>query len=494
MTALSLPRRRIRPLAARFVLACSLMAAEVPPVLAQNQELPTIGGLGGGLISEQQEAEIGRQVLGTLRRNAERIEDPLAEDYLQSMVYRLLPSVPLSDKHISLVLIDNPSLNAFAVPGNVVGVNGGLFLHADTEQEFASVLAHELAHLSQRHFARRLEQQKTNAPMALAGMIAGIVLSAVTKSDLGIATIAGTQALTVQNMLQYSRAHEQEADRVGLEIMADAGLDPKGMPQMFEEMMKENRLQGNQPPEYLSTHPLTQNRVSDTWSRAEQYPDRQVEDSLEYHLTRTRLQIHYIQTPDVAVEYFQELDARSPGLTNPAASYGHAIALLAANRAAEAEPILQSLLTSQPGRITYTVSLAEAKLALKQGRKANQLMRQALTRNPDNFPITDMLAKTELAIGDAGSATATLRKLTREYPEKETLWLRLAEAEAQARNIVGVHQARAEYDILMGDLEAARRQLLEAQEKSLPGTPTYQTITERLSEIGGADRGTPPQR
>lgn len=475
--------QRYRHLAARALLSCTLFCSTINPALAQNQELPTIGGLGGGLISQQQETEIGEQVLTYLRRSEARIDDPLTEDYLRSLIFRLLPSVPLNDKNIHLVLIDSPALNAFAVPGNIVGVNGGLFLHTDSEQAFSSVLAHELAHLSQRHFSRRLEQQQTNTPMALAGMIAGIVLSAMTRSDVGIAAIVGTQALTAQNMLQYSRAHEQEADRIGLQIMADSGLDPKGMPEMFEQMMRENRLQGSRLPEYLSTHPLTQSRVSDTWARAEQYPDRHVEDSLEFHLARARVQVHYLGTPERAIEQFQRLDAQFPGQINPATSYGLAVALLAGNRTSEAEEILRELLSHQPGRITYMVTLAEALLAQDRNEEANELIRQALTRNPNNLPITDMLARTELALGNSAAAAATLKRLTRDYPDKETLWRRLAEAEGQARNIVGVHQARAEYDLLIGDYSSARRQLLQAQERALPGSPTYQQITERLTAL-----------
>ncbi|MCG8519576.1 MAG: M48 family metalloprotease [Pseudomonadales bacterium] len=471
-------RRRFAALA-----ICSLLAT---PLAATDHTLPTIGGLGGGLISEQQEAEIGRQVMGSIRRSAPRIQDPLVADYLESMVHRLLPSVPLGDKQLTLVLIDSPDINAFAVPGNIVGVNGGLFLYARSEQQFGSVIAHELAHLSQRHFARRLEQQETNAPLAIAGMVTGIILSAVTKSDVGLAAIAGTQALSIQNMLQYSRAHEQEADRIGLDIMADAGFDPRGMPAMFETMMRQNRLQGNQPPEYLSTHPLTQSRVSDTRSRAEQYPITQVADRLEYHLVRARLQAHYATTPEHGVAFFERRTANTAISESPADHYGLAVAYLGNRQPAEAESTLRQLLSHQPGRITYQVTLAEALLAQDRASEANALMHEALDRNPENTPITDMLARTELADGNARAASGYLRTLIRQYPERENLWLRLAEAEGQARNIVGVHEARAEYAILMGDLESAHRQLLEAQEKAPPGTPSYQSLSSRLNEVSQA--------
>lgn len=469
-------------LAPALALALALTAS---PASAQSPDstLPSIGGAGGGLISERQEADIGRQVMTSIRRSAPQITDALVQDYLNSIIYRLVPSAPLNSSDLTLAIIDSPDINAFAVPGNIVGVNGGLFLNADSEQQFASVLAHELAHLSQRHFARRLEQQETSAPLTIAGMIAGIVLSAVTQSDIGIAAIAGTQALAVQNMLAYSRAHEQEADRVGMEILANSGMDPRGMPEMFEIMMRQNRLQGNRVPEYLSTHPLTQNRVSDTRNRAEQYPRRDVADAQEYHLVRSRLQVRYAKSADIAVETFKDYLDRADTEKPDAIRYGLAVALLRNGNQNESIEQLKSLLEGTPGRITYQVTLAEALIEQEQFDQARSVLSEALSRNPGNYPITDMLARLETAVGNGERAAEYLHRLTRDMPKKEHLWLRLAEAEGLARNIVGVHRARAEYDILMGDLEAAQRQLRQAQEKLPAGAPMRQVVTERLSQV-----------
>ncbi|WP_421842905.1 M48 family metalloprotease [Marinobacter algicola] len=478
-------RRRIqRPgmLIPALALAFSLNVGQAS-AQSSDSTLPSIGGAGGGLISERQESDIGRQVMTSIRRSAPQITDALVQDYLNSIIYRLVPSAPLSSSDLTLAIIDSPDINAFAVPGNVVGVNGGLFLNAESEQQFASVLAHELAHLSQRHFARRLEQQETSAPLTIAGMIAGIILSAVTQSDVGIAAIAGTQALAVQNMLAYSRAHEQEADRVGMDILASSGMDPRGMPEMFEIMMRQNRLQGNRVPEYLSTHPLTQNRVSDTRNRAEQYPRRDVADAQEYHLIRSRLQVRYAKSADIAVETFKDYLNRSDTEKPDAIRYGLAVAWLRNGNQSEAVTELERLLDGTPGRITYQVTLAEALIEQDKLNEARSLLSEALSRNPGNYPITDMLARLETAAGNGERAAEYLLRLTRELPKKEHLWLRLAEAEGLARNIVGVHRARAEYDILMGDLEAAQRQLRQAQERLPAGAPLRQIVTERLSQV-----------
>lgn len=470
-------------LATALLVALGVLLASATITQAQQRDLPSIGGLGGGLLSDRMEEDIGNQVMASIRRSARQIHDPLVAEYLTSVVYRLVPYTPLNNRELTLVIIDDSAINAFAVPGNIVGVNGGLFLHALTEQQFGSVMAHELAHLSQRHFARRLEQQERSAPLTAAGIIAGIVLTAVTGSDAGIAAIMGTQALSIQNMLSYSRAHEQEADRVGLEIMTNAGLDPRGMPEMFEIMMRQARMQGSRVPEYLSTHPLTESRVADSRSRAEQFADKSVADSHEYHLVRARLQVRYSRNLDVAIDAFRAHLRQPNAGQKDAARYGLAVALLADGKPAEARTLLEELLSTNPNRITYQVTLAETLQVQGNLAEARELMETALRRNPGNYPITDRLAHIENEAGNGSKAADYLRTLTRDYPQRENLWLRLAEAEGMARNIVGVHRARAEYDILMGDLEAAERQLRQAQERVPASAPLRQVISERLTEV-----------
>ncbi len=470
---------RLKGLTAAILLG---LATSVP-AHAEDNTLPSLGGVGGGLISEQKEAAIGEQVLRSLRRSTRQIGDPITLDYLSSIVYRLVPYAPLQNRDLRMVVIDSPAINAFAVPGGVIGVNGGLFLNARTEQQFAAVMAHELAHLAQRHYARQLEQQENMTPLTIAGMLAGIILSAATQSDVGIATVAGTQAMAVQNMLQYSRSNEQEADRVGLDIMEDAGLDPHGMPEMFEIMMRQSRIQGNAIPEYLSTHPLTRSRISDSRNRANQFPDRNYQDSLEYHLVRARLLVHYAQSPEKAVEIFQTYRDGSSELPDAAVQYGLAVAYLGAGDTKQAETILRTLLEEHPGRITFQVTLADTMMRAGKLDDAITLMQDARQRNPGNYPILYQLAAVQYQADHAAEAAEIYRELTKQYPDNAGLWQKLSDAEGQARNIIGVHRARAEFYLLMGDREAAVRQLREAREKASPGTPTHEIISQRLAQI-----------
>lgn len=459
-----------------------LLAIPVTATWADDTTLPNLGGSGGGLFSSQQENEIGHQVLRSLRKSGALLNDTLTLDYLHTLVYRLVPSAPLDDRNLTTIVINDPQVNAFAVPGGIIGVNGGLFVHAQTEQEFAAVLAHELGHLSQRHFARQLEREKSDMPWTVAGIITGFILAAVTNSDVGIATIAGTQAASVQKMLHYSRENEREADRVGLQILADSGFDPRAMPKMFEELLRESRIQGTQLPEYLSSHPVTESRIADTRNRAEQYPRRKYQDSLEYHLVRSRMMVYFADSPDAAVRQFQaRVDDASKGGSQPL-RYGLAVALIQDGQPQKAMPILQRLLSENPNRITYEVTLGNAELKAEEPEAAYNRLSNALSRNPGNLPIMAELAKVDMLDKRPEEAALLLRHLTADHPQDAFLWQSLADAEGKSGNIVEVHLARAQYDLLMGNPQSAMLQLRQALAKAGDNGPVRDIIQQRMEE------------
>ena len=198
------------------------------PALASD--LPALGDASSSIVSPEQEHQLGRAWLNVLRGQVKSLPDPLLKDFVESSVYRLAETSQLQDRRLVFVLLDSPQLNAFAAPGGVIGVNGGLFLHAQTEGEYASVLTHELAHLSQRHFARGLEEQKRMQVPMMAAMLAGVVAAAAGAGDAGIAAIASTQAAAIQSQRRFSRQNEQEADRIGILNLQQAGYDPRAMP------------------------------------------------------------------------------------------------------------------------------------------------------------------------------------------------------------------------------------------------------------------------
>ncbi|WP_156492475.1 M48 family metalloprotease, partial [Oleiphilus sp. HI0080] len=293
-----------------------------------NNNLPTLGNASSNIISIEKERQLGNAWLAALRGQVQTYEQPVVEQYLEQLVYSLAPYSAVADREFRFVVLNSPELNAFAVPGSVVGINAGLFLHASSEQEFASVIAHELAHLSQRHYARRLEQQQLSTPLTLAGVLASVVIAATTGAEAGIATLASTQALSVEKSLSYSRQNEEEADRIGIETMYASDYNPRAMPKMFERMLKNARLQGNTPPEYLSTHPLSENRVSDTRNRAEQYPVKPYQDSVLFHICKAIVTVDYAQSKEQAADLYKSIISRGKHKNVDAARFGLAYALL----------------------------------------------------------------------------------------------------------------------------------------------------------------------
>src|SRR5690554_6039691 len=326
-------------------------------------ELPTLGDTSSSIVSLEQEYRLGRAWLSILRGQVAQLKDPLLKDYVERTVYKLAETSQLQERRLEFVLLASPQLNAFAAPGGIIGVNGGLFIHAQNEAEYASVMAHELAHLSQRHFARGLEaQQRLQLPM-MGALLAGVIAAAAGAGDLGMAAIASGQASAFQEQRRFSRDNEQEADRIGMVNLARAGFDPRAMPSMFERLARQYRFDGSVP-EFLLTHPVTESRIADTRNRAEQLAARSSDpgmvDTLSYQLLRARVILHFSESAAQALKNFEAELAKDPG--NTAAAYGKAMALSRLGRHSQATGELQQLLERAPGSQIFLASMIELEL------------------------------------------------------------------------------------------------------------------------------------
>lgn len=344
----------------------------------QAFDLPSLGDSSSAIVSPEQEHQLGRAWLSILRGQVRQLEDPLLKDYVESSVYRLAQTSQLNDRRLEFILLASPQLNAFAAPGGIVGVNGGLLLHAHTEAEYASVMAHELAHLSQRHFARGLEAQKRLQVPLMAAMLAGVIAAAAGGGDLGMAAIASTQAAAIQEQRRFSRQNEQEADRIGLVNLYKAGFDPRAMPSMFERLMRQYRYD-RMPPEFLLTHPVSESRIADTRNRAEQYDGKGTVDSLYYQLIRARVQLTFEETPGIALKRFRSMLEDDSSLD--AARYGLVLALIRSSKLEEAQQNLDILLKKAPNSIIYNLAGVDIQLSRNQLTLAHQRVDALLERN-----------------------------------------------------------------------------------------------------------------
>ncbi|WP_043257567.1 M48 family metalloprotease [Pseudomonas sp. QL9] len=438
----------LRP--ALLSLACLLAM----PTVADD--LPSLGDSSSSIVSQEQEFQLGRAWLSMLRNQVDSINDPQIKDFVESSVYRLAETSDLQDHRLAFILIKDPQINAFAAPGGVIGVNGGLFLYAQTEGEYAAVLAHELGHLIQRHFARGLEAQKQMQLPVMAAMLAGIVAAAAGAGDAGIATIASTQAAAIQNQLRFSRQNEQEADRVGVVNMVRAGYDPRSMPTMFERLARQYRYDAK-PPEFLLTHPVTDSRIADTRNRAEQYPSSGKEDSLRYQLMRARVQLIFEEMPGMAGKRFRAMLDDNPKLD--AARYGLALSQTRIGQLNEARATLQPLLAKAPNELAYNLAQVDLDITANKLNDALSRVQRLLGQYPDSYPLIQAQTDVLMKLNRAADAEKILIKLTQARPLDPDVWSRLADARTIDGNAIGVHQARAEYLALTGDYPSAIEQL-----------------------------------
>jgi predicted Zn-dependent protease len=444
-------RNVVRPL---LLLACLLLA--LPSARAQQTGLPDFGE--GNAVSLTQEYFLGRAWLMSFRRQAPILNDALLQDYVESLVYRLVVTSQLRERRLEIILVENKSINAFAVPGGIVGIHSGLILKAETEAQFTSVLTHELAHLSQRHFSRGIEAQKKSSAASMAGLLGGLIMIAAGAPEAGMGAVMGGQAVAMDSQLRYSRMHEQEADRVGMQNQAAAGLDPGGAAGMFTVMQRDSRQYGARPPEFLLTHPLTEKRIADARNRAGTYPKRMYQDNSEYQLMRARVELSFIEDKEAAIAHFRKKRAKDRKHA-VSAQYGLILALTQNGQFDEARTLLRPMREYSPHNIVY--GIAEADINIEQGKydDAIALLKKDLQLIPGNHPITMYLAKAYYEAGYYAKTDQLLTRHARTHSSDANLWYMLAEVQGKAGNILGLRQSRAEYFALNGAMNRAIEQL-----------------------------------
>lgn len=421
-----------------------------------GSELPSLGDASSRLISPEMERRLGEDFLKQVRAALPSVQDPILKYYVHTHIARLAQYSELNDVALSTVLIDRREINAFAAPGGVVGINLGLMLRAEDVHEYSSVVAHELAHLSQRHFARGLEVQRAHTLPMLLGMLAAVMIGAAGGGDAAIAAVSGVQAASQASQLRYSRGREQEADRIGLNTLVRADMDPQGMVRMFDRMHRAYR-HTRKPPEFLLTHPLSETRIADTRAQAQQYGREDFPSSPTYQMMRARARVHFADSPQAAVKQFEQELAADPD--SPAAQYGLALAFGAAKNHDEAIILMDQLQAANPRNILYSASLADLLIAAGQNRRAIALLERELAINPDNGPLSMLYAKSLVGEGRHTDAETVLQRLSITHKEDVDVWRELAETSGLAGNIVGVHRARAQFFYLHGAYQRALQHL-----------------------------------
>ncbi len=467
------PRRRLAWLAVAAL--CPVLAA------AQPIELPDMGASANTVLSPQKEKEIGEAFMREVRKELTLVDDPEVEDYVQHLGQRLAASSDNAMQAFTFFVVKDPQINAFAAPGGYIGVNSGLILTAQSESELAAVLAHEIAHVTQRHIARRFEVQQHLTVPTIAAIVAAILIG-TRSSEAGTAALAATQAGAAQMQINFTRGNEEEADRVGIKTLAAAGFDPRSMASFFERMQRSMRYYTN-PPEFLLDHPVTAARIADAQARAGQYPYHQVPDSVPYQLVRAKLEVLTASDPTDVLERFRKSLETKRYDDEQAARYGYALALKRTGHPEQAYAELKGLEKAHPDSIPYMAEAAKLAQDLGHEKTALDTLREGVALYPDNRVLVVGYAEALLRAHQAKQARDLLTNYARNETPTPAVYELLARTQQEAGDIVEARLARAEYEYLMGRLQAAIHELERAQKESAGDYYKASRVEARLAQL-----------
>jgi predicted Zn-dependent protease len=342
-------------------------------------DLPRIGEPADTALSPQEEQKIGAHITSQLYAYDYILEDPEVTEYVATLTWRLVASSETEPPNLTVYAIRDPRINAFALPGGYMGVNAGLLTAVRNESELAGVMAHELAHVTQRHIARTMEGTQTSN-LATWGAVLAAIIAASANPEVVIAALSLGQAANYQREVNFTRAHELEADRIGIRTMSRAKFDPEGMASFFVRLEQQSRLYGNQVPEFLRTHPVNTTRISEARMRAASLPKVKLQAPPEFSMMQARSRVLTSDRTSQALEHFKgqlAADADAVG-----ARYGLAMAYLRLGEHARAAEALKPLLEAHPRQAN--LALLKGRIQLAQGDTAGALA--TLSRNLEYFP------------------------------------------------------------------------------------------------------------
>ena len=441
----------------RKTLVATLIAAvtvgQVLPAFADSSDtLPDMGTTAGSTLSIGQEMQMGDYYVRQLRGSAPLINDPLLVQYINGLGMRLVAHADSVKTPFHFYLINNDEINAFAFFGGNVVLHSALFRYSDNESQLASVMAHEISHVTQRHLARAMEDQKRNAPLTWVGAL-GSILLAMASPQAGMAALSGTLAGTQQGIISFTRQNEEEADRIGIQLLQRSGFDPQAMPAFMEKLLDQSRY-SSRPPEMLLTHPLPESRLSDARNRANQMRPVVVQSSADFYFAKARtLGMYNSGKNQLGTDL---LDSWSKGNIREqhAAQYGRALLAMEAKNYAEASKQLQPLLSAEPQNAWYLDLATDIDLGQNKATEAVNRLKNA--RELRTNPVLQLnLANALLEAGQPGEAATILNRYTFNYKEDTNGWDLLAQVENKLGNRDQELAARAENMALVGRLDQA---------------------------------------
>jgi len=474
----------MRMMLRNLILLGAMLPMALRPTIAADESLPDIGSPADTVLSKENEIIIGRSIYKSLRDADRLVSDPETQEYIQSVGQRIAANAQNGDFRFKFFVVDDPAINAFALPGGYIGIHSGLLMATKNESELAGVMAHEISHVTQRHISRAIYASSRQSILTMAAMLGAILLGAATGSgDIIAGGVAGAQSMGAQQQINFTRANEYEADRVGIGLLAASEFDPYGMPDFFETLGRQSGPLANQAPEFLRTHPVTVNRIAETRARAENYAEIEAQESTSYTLIRARVRLLDSSTPEDALDYFRGQRELAENAGDLGTEYGIALTQLELGNTRQANQAFAKLLLANEEIIHFHSGYAATQLALGNVNGAFATFDNAIRLFPRNVPLTVRYSEALLANNEPERAHELLLDLYNQVPPTPEQVRLIALAASAAGDTADAHYYMAEYHLLTGDLMMASDQLRLAL--GIPGLDGVQRarFRSRLMEI-----------
>lgn len=437
---------------------CAFLCAtllNLPLTCFAESNLPDIGGPASADLSPAKEIELGRILIAEVRGHLPVSNDPELSQYVHSLGTRITSGGLNSDFPFTFLLISNPDVNAFALPGGIIAINSGLLILGQAESEVASVFAHEIAHVTQRHIARSFSNSKSLSIISALTLL-GSILAAAYGSELGQAAIIASQAGIQDAQLAYSRSFEQEADRVGMQLLVSANIDPQGMPAFFERLNKHTQLNRGVVPEFLSSHPLTTNRISESKSLANNYRGTFTSNTINFNYARART-IAITSNPTQLIDHYRKKTKSTNDLSDTD-NYTYAIALSRAGKDNLAIKRLEKIPVNADNELTIKLAKAQINIAAGKSEKAKRSLESLDQVYPYNISIVYYLATSLIEENQAQLALQKLDQLGINNQQNPAIDKLKAKAASKANMPWRSHES-------LGDFYAAHGQFGTAMEQ-----------------------------
>ena len=418
---------------------------------ADEIKLPDMGSPADAILSTNEEARIGRAIMRDIRNSGQVVEDPLINEYINEVGSKVAAQTNDGDHDFTFFVIDDSRINAFALPGGYIGVHTGLLEATRSEDELAGVLAHEVAHVTQRHIARAIHANSRQSILSTAIMLGAMIAGAAGgSSDVMQAGMAVAQGTAAQAQINFTRSNEHEADRVGIAALANAGFDPYGMASFFDVMSRQNsRAPDERAPEFLMTHPVTSSRIAEARDRARNYPQVRSDDSISYGIAKIRTIVDRFETSKEAVAYFEKRPYQNQ---NDLERYGRLLAYLRDRSYLKALDIVENLVDRNPDVIAYHIALGDTQVLIGRHAEALDTFEEAIKLFPRNVPLVIAYGERLIELKQPDKAHTLLLDLLNNVPPTPDQARLIARAASEAGETAESLYYLSEYRLMIGDL------------------------------------------